>query len=220
MESRLVVVTGTGTGIGKTHVSEALLLAWKEMGVRAAGIKPVESGVDGSARPDAERLAAASVFHVQHSAYALRTPVAPHVAARLEGVTLELDRIRACVRAGSRDVDVVLLELPGGLFSPLTDDTLNAQFAASLAPDAVLLVAPDRLGVLHDVLATVRAATTVPLRLDGTLLVSVDVPDASSGTNAAELSRLAPVPVLATVPRGTPADLAVRLTDVARALLR
>jgi dethiobiotin synthetase len=219
MKSRLVVITGTGTGIGKTHVSEALLLAWKGMGVRAAGIKPVESGVDGSAATDAERLASASTFHVQHSTYTLRTAVAPNVAARLEGVNLDLERIRGSIDAARHEVSILLLELPGGLFSPLTDDTLNGEFAASLAPESVLLVAPDRLGVLHDVVATSRAATTIPLRLDGTLLVSVEPPDLSAGTNAAELSRLVPIPVLATVPRGAPARLAVNLRDVAKALL-
>jgi dethiobiotin synthetase len=219
MAARLVVLSGTGTGVGKTQVAEGSLLAWGEMGVRAAGFKPVESGVDGTSPSDGDRLAAASPFHVQPTLYALRTPVSPHLAARQEGVPIDLVRIRDAVEAARASVDILLVELPGGLFSPLTEDTPNAVFASSLKPDALILVAPDRLGVLHDVSATVRAATTVPVSVDGIVLVAPEVADRSTGTNGEELARLLPVPNLAAVPRGSPKSLVPSLRSMARVLL-
>ena len=218
MPTNLVVLSGTGTGIGKTHVGEALLLAWAAAGVPAAGIKPVESGVDGTSPSDAERLAAASTFHVELSRYALRAPIAPHLAAEREGIVLDPDRVRGSVEHACARGALVLLELPGGLFSPLTATMPNAEFAATLAPAAVLVVAPDRLGVLHDVGAAVRAASTVPLRIDGLLLVAPEQPDLSTGTNAAALAKLVHPPVLATLPRGSPSALAAALAPTARTL--
>ncbi len=204
---RLVLVTGTGTGIGKTHLAEAVLGAFPRT-AKVVGLKPVESGVEDGVLSDADRLARGATFHVQHFRMALRTPVAPSVAARREGVVIDVDRLRAEV-ARVRDLaDVTLVELPGGLFSPFVDRVLNVDFASSLQPDATLLVAPDRLGVIHDVVATVSAARARGFPLHTLLLVAPEEPDASSGTNAGELGGLLPdLPVLP-VPRGEPGALA------------
>jgi dethiobiotin synthetase len=207
MTGRLVIVTGTGTEIGKTHLAEALLLALRSAGCRVLGLKPVESGV-GEGPTDAARLAAASSFHVKHFGIALKAPVSPHRAAREEGVTVPIEALAAAIEATRAGADFVLVELPGGLFTPLGEGTLNADFAARLRPDFVLLAAPDRLGVLHEVVATSRAARALPLRLDGVVLIAPERADASTGTNAEDLGLYADVAVLATVPRGAPATLA------------
>jgi dethiobiotin synthetase len=219
---RLVVVSGTGTEIGKTHVSEAILLTWRAQGVRAVGVKPVESGVVTSAPPgaggppvrspqdsDAARLARASAFHVKPFGYVFPDPISPHLAARRQRTTIRPEPIVEGVRALLPAADVVLVELPGGLFSPLAEGLFNADLAAGLQPDALLLVAPDRLGVLHEVVASTRAATTAKLRVDGIVLVAPDQGDASTGSNAGELARFAAPPVLASTGRGTPAELAL-----------
>jgi dethiobiotin synthetase len=205
MTGGLVVVTGTGTEIGKTHTSEALLRALGVRG-RVAGIKPVESGVAGSHATDADRLRQASTFHVQHFAYRFDPAVSPHLAARAAGLPIDLGAICTAVARARDLVDLLLVELPGGLFTPLTDTRTNADLAAALAPDTILLVAPDRLGVLHDVGATLRAARTVPLGLPVLALVAPAVADASTGSNAAELR--AAFSRLVSIPRAPAAELA------------
>jgi dethiobiotin synthetase len=207
---RLIVVTGTGTGIGKTHFAEALLLAWQRLDRRVTGLKPVESGVgDGDvSTSDASRLARASSFHVKHRTTAFVEPVSPHLAARHQGLTLDAGLFVAPATAARAEADGVVLELPGGLFTPLAPGLLNAHVAAALRPDALLLVAPDRLGVLHDIGASVRAAQAMPLQVDGLVLVTPEHPDVSTGRNGPELPGLVPVPLLATLPRSTPAELA------------
>jgi dethiobiotin synthetase len=208
---RLIVVTGTGTGIGKTHFAEALLLAWGRAESRVTGLKPVESGVadGGDTASDSARLARASSFHVKHGRTTLAEPVSPHLAARRQGLTLEAGIFTAAAATARAEADGVVLELPGGLFTPLAPGLLNAHIALELRPDALLLVAPDRLGVLHDIGAAVRAAQGLPLRLDGIVLVTPPCPDASTGRNGPELPALVPVPLLATLPRGTPDQLSL-----------
>jgi dethiobiotin synthetase len=208
VSGRLLVVTGTGTEIGKTQLGEALLLAVKATGDRrAVGLKPVESGVE-AGPTDAARLAAASTFHVKPFGVALRAPVSPHRAARREGVRIPLPDLVAQIHATRLAADLTLVELPGGLFTPLAEDALNADFAALLRPDFLLLVAPDRLGVLHDVLATTRAARAASLAVHGIALITPERPDASTGFNGEDLAAYTSVPVLALVPRGPPSVLA------------
>jgi dethiobiotin synthetase len=207
MPARLIVVTGTGTGIGKTHLAEALVLAWRRRLPRVAGVKPVESGVTDPRESDTERLRRASSFHVKHGDLFFPDPVSPHLAARRAGTLLTVPALVRAVAEARALADGVVAELPGGLFTPLAPDLINADLVQRLEPDSVLLAAPDRLGVLHDVNATVRAASALGLALAGVVLIAPEHPDASTGTNAAELSHFVPIPVLVTVPRAAPADL-------------
>ena len=209
MPSPLIIVSGVGTGIGKTHVSVALVRAWSAFG-RIAGFKPVETGADPSAvspGDDAHSLERASTFHVKHSERALRfrAPLSPHLAARMERRTIDASALADTIRTLREDADGVLVELPGGLFSPLTDKLLNVDFARTLGAHLLVLVAPDRLGVLNDVLAAARAA---PDFAPCIVLNTPEQSDASTGTNAAELAILQPHGVLGPLPRAERAELA------------
>ncbi len=211
MRGRLIVIAGTGTNIGKTHLGCALLRAAGD--ARACGLKPVESGVDdGSTEgPDGRALreSSHSTFHVKHAPapYLLRRAVSPHLAAREERRTIELAPIEAYVQAHRSRADVLLVELPGGLFSPLGNALTNVDVALRLRPDRLVLVAPDRLGVLHDVGATLRAAAAATAHASLIAVVAPEQPDASTGTNAAELAALTHLPVYA-IPRAPAETLA------------
>jgi dethiobiotin synthetase len=207
---RLLVVSGTGTGIGKTHFSETLLLVLARHYRRVAGVKPIETGMGEATVSDAARLERVSSFHVKHFGYVFGEPLSPHLAARESETPIRLDVLVPLIHAARADADVILVELPGGLFTPLSDSEVNADLAKALSPDATLLVAQDRLGVLHEVLSTHRAASTVALSLDGIVLITPERPDPSTGLNAGELGRVLEVPVVALVGRGTPEELATQ----------
>ncbi|MGA2450837.1 MAG: dethiobiotin synthase [Polyangiaceae bacterium] len=205
----LIVVTGTGTGIGKTHFSEALLLAARAAHLSAAGVKPIESGVTATGPCDADRLRAASTFHVKPFGRALTAPVSPHLAARHERNPIQVEPILAEIRSLRPALDLLLVELPGGLFTPIAPPILNIDLASALHPDTLLLVAPDRLGVLHDVIAATRAARIHPLRIDGIVLTPPRSPDPSFCQNAQDIPLLTEgTRVLATLPWGNPDTLA------------
>jgi len=226
MIAPLVVVTGTGTGIGKTHITAALLMRWarllEQAGLaqpRVAGLKPVESGVVSGVPTDAATLEQASTFHVKRfpPPYMLARAVSPHLAAADEGRVIELEVICTYVAAVRAAADAAAVELPGGLFSPLGPRLDNAVVARALAPTALLLVAPDRLGVLHDVAATTRAAAACGVAISGIVVVAPEHADASTGTNAAELAHVSTVPVVASLPRADVATLSAH-ADVATLL--
>lgn len=202
--NRRIVVIGTGTGIGKTHLGVALLTAAAQAGVSVAGLKPVESGV-GTGVSDAALLDAAGTFHVKHPPpYALATPISPHLAARREGVTIQLQQIVDWV--AESEAAWTLVETAGALLSPLSLAATNLDLAVALRPDAVVLVAPDRLGVLHDLTVTLFAYRHLGRGLPEPIvaLQPTAEADSSAGQNAAEVIGLGIAPLVFSFPREAP----------------
>jgi len=282
-----IVVTGTGTSIGKTHFTCSLARAYGSQKRRVAAFKPIETGVEpaGGEYTDSAQLAAVSSFHVKRwldPVYTFREPISPHLAARRAGISLELQPIRDAIRIfDTLDLDLVLIELAGGLFSPLNDTESNADLALALHRDAVaaavpvpqpvalaaesggssrpppatdapsaassgtwtasapnlhgdlpsaswsradsfppgdssppgataaqddaiprvIVVAADRIGVLHEIATTTRAAEAIGLPLAGIVLMMPAQPDASTGLNGPEIPYVTIVPYLGTLRR-------------------
>jgi dethiobiotin synthetase len=192
-------------------------------------LKPVETGVaeDVNEESDQARLekssrwfhvkrGSAPPFHVKRSLFAFPDPVSPHLAARLGGTAIDLEQIRTWV--GAQSATVVVVETAGGIFSPLAPSITNLDLTVALEPATALLVAPDRLGVLHDVTATLGLAAARGLHISGVALSAPASPDASTGRNAAELSVLGLPTPLAVFPRAAPSDSTSR--SAAAAVLR
>jgi dethiobiotin synthase len=180
----IIAVTGTGTGVGKTTVSVALVHALRERGATLA-YKPIETGGD----DDGRALATASGSDAGPTVL-LKTPVAPNVAARIEGVAIDLAALARSAWERARSARFLVLETPGGLFSPVADDgTTNADWLDRVEPDRMVVVASNRLGVLHDVEAVRRASR----RTIDVVVLTGAANDASVATNATELRRQLPV---------------------------
>ena len=196
---RLVIVTGVATEIGKTHLAVALVEAARARGWSVAGYKPVESGLDGSTPGDASALLEASTFRVEPAPlYAFAPPVSPHLAAEWSEHPIQPKRIVAAVRAALPRVDLMVVELAGGLFTPLAPGTDNADLALALEPSSIVLVAVDALGVLHHTRAAALAADARGLPRAHLALVEPSSHDASTGYNTAPLVRsfvsIVPIP--------------------------
>ena len=194
-----IVVLGTGTDVGKTYVTATLARLLRSVGSVLA-LKPVESGVEQGASGDAGRIAQAAGHAAALSPWRLRRPVSPHLAAREQGLTIGLEEVVKWVEIEERraSADVTLVETAGGAFSPLAQGVTNVDLAAALGPARWLLVAPDALGVLHDVTATLRAMQRRP---DAIVLSGARPADQSTGTNAAEPLSLGICEVLEVISR-------------------
>lgn len=190
-----IVLVGTGTSVGKTWIGAALLRELGRRGLRTVGLKPIESGVSDDSATDAAALGAAGSIYPTTPPFRFAPPLSPHLAARLANTAVDLDQPLKYVQShesgseGARP-DVVVVETAGGLFSPLSDMHVNWDLARALDPSLWVLVAPDSLGVLHDVTATLEASRARGRAPDELLLSASRTPDASTGTNAAELERL------------------------------
>jgi dethiobiotin synthetase len=194
-----IVIVGTGTDVGKTHVSACLLAYARSRGLRVAAYKPVATGVTSRCDDCLVHAAALGAAYVAPS-YAYARPVSPHLAAREEGRPIDLSVIVERARELTADGSLVV-ETAGGLHSPLADGLTNADLALGLLPAKVVLVVPDRIGVLHDVRACRLAAEARGVRVTAVVLSAPAAKDASSGTNGRELEVLGLGPVAASFPR-------------------
>lgn len=109
-------VLGTGTGVGKTHVSGAIARAWSEASP-VTYRKPFQTGVDRADHPDADATAVAGPGITAESHVLLRAPLSPLAAAHREGRTLDLDATASWCRRPAEGR--LLLEGVGGLMVPL-----------------------------------------------------------------------------------------------------
>ncbi|RVT42066.1 dethiobiotin synthase [Sphingobium algorifonticola] len=153
--TRAVIVTGTDTGIGKTVFAAGLTAA-----LGAHYWKPVQAGTDPEG--DGETVAALGGLlpdRVLPEAYRLATPASPHLAARIDGVTIDPARLVL------RQVDgPLVVEGAGGVLVPLSEEMLYADmFAQWQAP--VILCARTALGTINHSLLSIEAlrARGVPL---------------------------------------------------------
>ncbi len=160
--ARLIAVTGTDTGVGKTWVACALARAWTAAGLRVRVCKPLETGwpQDGDAdETDAGRLrvaAGADQSIEDVCLYRFREPVAPYVAAASEGVEIDTGLIARHVDGLRDGCDVVLVEGAGGLLAPLAPGWTLLDLATQTGARMLVVVA-DRLGCLNHALLTERA---------------------------------------------------------------
>ena len=181
---KALFVAGTGTDLGKTHVACALLRAARARGARVDAFKPVVSGFDPLApeASDPARLAAAigrpdAWAEVSPRRYA--APLAPNLAAQMEGETLAIDDLVADSRTwlAARDVDLVLVEGAGGVMSPLTDDATNLDLMIALDLP-VLLVTGSYLGTVSHVLTALEALRARAVDVAAIVVSeSLDAPD-------------------------------------------
>lgn len=192
-------VTGTDTGVGKTAVTAGLARLLKVRGVNVGVMKPAASGCepgeDGELRSDDAELLqqAAGTLHPRAAVtpVALRAPLSPHMAARLESKDLNRGKAREAILAAWRNLrarhEVVLVEGVGGFMVPIADHYLVADLARDLELP-VLIVAADRLGVISHALLTVEAVRRRGLEVAGILLNRPGDNDLASHTNYEALS--------------------------------
>ncbi len=205
-------VTGTDTGVGKTLIASALLKALSQRGARVVAMKPVASGAiwhEGAWRnDDVEQLAAAASVCVPRELlcpYELRQALAPHIAAELDGVRLELPTIIDAYQSLCERSDAVVVEGVGGFRVPLGADFDTADLARALQLPVVLVVGL-RLGCLNHAALTAEAIGARGLALAGWVANTIDPHMAQMERNVASLRALLRAPCLGCVPWLTPSD--------------
>ena len=188
-------VTGTDTGVGKTHTVVQLLRFLRASGKTCAGFKPICCGD----RRDAELLLNASSegFTIDEiNPLWLKTPLAPFAAALAENIKIDIDHLIAAFAVLQKRVDYVLVEGVGGWMVPIHADYFISDLAAALKLP-VLIVAQNRLGCLNHTVLTLRSVADYGLRCVGVALnTPPEANDVAAKTNADILREIVDVAVL------------------------
>lgn len=216
-------VTGTDTGVGKTLVTAALLLAARARGRRALGLKPLAAGVtrteEGLLNEDAlllRQCSAPGSEYAEINPVLLAEAMAPHIAARREGRSLSAaglqDHVEQTVIRWRPEL--VLVEGAGGWLVPLNDRETMADLASGLGYPVILVVAM-RLGCLNHALLTARAIAAAGLSLAGWVANVTGPAMEALDENLHALEQRLPARRLGTVPYlgagATPAQVNTRL---------
>jgi dethiobiotin synthetase len=212
---RILIVSGTGTDVGKTMVTAALAACAAERG-SVAVVKPAQTGVSydmagdidvvgrlvGAGSSLAPSLSLRELIRYEH-------PLAPATAARLEGrECLTLAEAAARIGTLAEQHDLVLVEGAGGLAVHFSDDPVwtVADLAVALDADVVVVVTAG-LGTLNHTSLTLEALALHGARCAGIVVGAWPAdPGLAERTNLDDLEQLAGGPLAGVVPAGV-ADL-------------
>ena len=217
-------VTGTDTGVGKTLVTAALLHALAKTGLRVTGMKPIAAGaelIDGALwNEDVAMLAAASNTNLPReltTPYLLREPAAPHIAAQLEHVSLDMQYLLDCYRQIAQQSDCVIVEGVGGFCVPINDACDTADLAVQLSLDVIIVVGL-RLGCINHALLTAEAIQARGLNLVGWVANQIDINMSHQEANLQTLEQKLPAPLIGVVPwmEAVSAEVAADKIDMSR----
>lgn len=182
--TQALFVTGTGTDVGKTYVTGLLLKKLRELGHNPAYYKAAMSG--NHRRPDGSLIPGDALFVREVSGisqpleemcpYVYEAAVSPHLAARLEGNPVELDRVLEDFHALCQRYDSVTMEGSGGILCPLRfpDAPLWLPDVVKACALGCLLVADAGLGTINHVALTAFYLQAQGIPLKGVILNRYD----------------------------------------------
>ena len=166
-------ITGTDTGVGKTWFTVSLMTALKQRGFKVMGMKPVATGAimtkNGLINEDAKLImqnCSQKVSYNLINPFVFELPIAPHVAAKHEGVVIELDQITKNYHLLKSMCDVLVVEGVGGWRVPVTDKCSLSDLVSKLDLSVILVVGM-RLGCINHAILTAEAINADGMNLCG-----------------------------------------------------
>ena len=207
--SEVLIVTGTGTGVGKTVVTAALAAVAQARGDRVAVVKPAQTGAGTDAQgwdlPDVDTMRRLAGVTDTHELARFPDPLSPEAAARVAGLPpLDMHAAADYVIKLAESRDLVLVEGAGGLlvrYDPA--GTTIADLAVALrAP--VLVVAAAGLGTLNHTALTCEALAARRITNSGVVIGSWPRdPGLAELANLADLEAVAGEPLAGLLPEGS-----------------
>jgi dethiobiotin synthetase len=194
---KIIFVTGTDTGVGKTLLTALLLHHLRETGVHALAMKPFCSGGLADVRL-LQSLQPGELSNREMNPYFFKQPVAPFVATKKSRKNIPLNDVVDRVKRIEKKCECLIVEGSGGLLVPLGKGYTVAGLVAKL-DCRVIVVARNRLGTINHTLLTVECLQSIgfPRSTLTVVLMSGRNPDISSRDNRSTLAEfLKPAAVL------------------------
>ena len=209
-----VFITGTDTGVGKTHVSVSLVKALVKHGLRVSVMKPIASGSDrtpkGLRNADAQALAEASNVDVQYATinpYCFEPAISPHIAAAEAKIDVDVGRIKEQFESLRSIADFTVVEGAGGWYAPISKAQSMADLPKALNIPVVLVVGV-RLGCLNHARLSKEAIAAGGVKFAGWVANCVDPTLERAVENLASLEQMLGRAALAVFPFAAPTGVA------------
>ncbi|MFG3015186.1 dethiobiotin synthase [Streptomyces cinerochromogenes] len=200
----VLVITGTGTEVGKTVTTAAVAAAALAAGRSVAVLKAAQTGVRPDERGDADEVARLAGPVTTAELARFPEPLAPGTAARRAGMApVHPQEVAERAAKLATEHDLVLVEGAGGLLVRFDAAGGTLADAAALLGAPVLVVAQAGLGTLNTTELTARELRRREVELAGVVIGSwPDAPDLASRCNVADLPEVADAPLLGALPAG------------------
>lgn len=200
-------ITGTDTECGKTLVTLGFMQLCLERGLKTAGMKPVAAGAllthEGLLNPDAlaiQGLSKPPLSYAQVNPYCFEPAVAPHLAAKLSGTSIDMEAIKQQYQQLCKTHDAVVVEGAGGWKVPLNGEQDMAELCRQLNLPVVLVVGL-RLGCINHALLSVEAILASGQPLLGWIANHIDANMSLAEGNIQTLKQRIKAPLLGRIPR-------------------
>ena len=166
---KILFITGTDTGAGKTVLTALLLAHLRSQGVNALAMKPICTGPRSDVRL-LQSLQRGELSDDDMNPFWYQTPVAPIVAAKDSLRKPTLARLNKSVQVLRERCDMLLVEGAGGLMVPLAKKLTWEGLVKSLECP-VLVAAKNQLGVINHGLLTINRLQTIGVKRFGFCLI-------------------------------------------------
>ncbi|MDX6201063.1 MAG: dethiobiotin synthetase [Frankiales bacterium] len=201
----LLVVTGTGTDVGKTVVTAAIAGLALDRFSRVAVVKPAQTGVRPGEPGDLDEVARLSGADNRYELARYRDPLSPAAAARRSGMPpLDLNATAARIAALESEHDLVIVEGAGGLLVRYNDDGATLADLAYALRASVVVVVRAGLGTLNETALTLEVMASRGVLLDSVVIGSwPHEPDLAARCNLRDLETLSGRPLGGALPEGS-----------------
>jgi dethiobiotin synthetase len=213
-------ITGTDTGVGKTIITAALIKAAKFFGLSACGMKPIETGcLKSKFKVKSSKLKVKEEVLIPSDGMFLRkiagmndpidlvtpirfqNPLAPFPASEIDGIPVDIDKIKTAYSELSKKYDAIFVEGIGGLLVPIKKDYSVLDLARDFGLPIIIVSRPG-LGTINHTMLTVNYAIKEGLPVAG-IIINHSQPSKSSlaeETNPEVIRQLSTVPLLGIFP--------------------
>jgi len=208
----VLIVSGTGTGVGKTVVTAAVAALAAGRGARVAVIKPAQTGVDADEPGDADVVSHLTGLNDIHEWSRYPFPLSPAASARHSATAPpDVGSMAARIQALTHDHRLVLVEGAGGLLVRYDEDGTTIADLAKMLNAPVLVVCDPGLGTLNHTALTLEVLAHRGIQCEGIVIGAWPVdPDLACRSNIRDLETLAARPLSGALPAGAahvrPAD--------------
>ncbi|WP_027339057.1 dethiobiotin synthase [Halonatronum saccharophilum] len=219
---RGVFITGTDTDVGKTVVTTGLLAALRARGKDIGVMKPFQSGSiikgDKMLAPDLEfvldRVNLDDDYDLMNP-IRLKEPLAPSVAAQIEGVKVEVDKVTKAYEELLKNRESLIVEGAGGLMVPLAQNFLIPDLI-KLLNLPIIIVARPNLGTINHTVLTIEVARSLGIEVLGVIIngLKEDEQGLAEKTNPEVIEKWTGIPVLGIIPYLDDLDDGEKLSQV------
>lgn len=201
-------VTGTDTGVGKTVITGALIKAMQARGLKACGMKPIETGCQhiGETLHLSDGIFLKQISGMDEdlndiTPLRFETPAAPLTASEIEGRELDIGIIKDKFNLLSQKYSFIVVEGLGGILVPIKKDYFVLDLVKELQLP-LLIVARPSLGTINHTLLTVNYALKEGINVAGIIINFNKPPDGtiSEQTSPDIIKRLSRAPVIGIFP--------------------